>query len=136
MIRSREAGATLIEFAIVLPLLVLLLFGIIEAGWAFSQSVEVRNAAREGARLAVVDFGTGQQVIDETCARADLSGSGATVDVTVNGTTSVTVDITQSYASLTGLLNPFFNGLNLSSTVEMRIERDLDTMSSHSGVCP
>ncbi len=131
-----ERGASLIEFAIILPLLVLLLFGIMEAGWAFSQSVEVRNAAREGARLAVVDFGTGQDVIDETCNRADLSGSGATVTVTINGTESVTVDIAQSYTSLTGLLDPFFGGLSLNSTVDMRIERQLNTLTNDSDVCP
>ncbi len=33
-----------------------LVFGIMEAGWLFAQQVEVRNAAREGARLAVVDY--------------------------------------------------------------------------------
>lgn len=134
--RNGDSGAALVEFAILLPLLVILLFGIMEAGWAFSQSVEVRNAAREGARLAVVDYGTGQNVIDETCARADLSGSGATVTITVNGTDSVTVDIAQTYTSLTGLLDPFFGGLSLSSSVEMRIERDLDVLTSDSDTCP
>lgn len=131
-----ESGAALVEMALVMPLLVLLLFGIMEAGWAFSQSVEVRNAAREGARLAVVDFGTGADVITETCNRADLSGSGANVAVTINGDQTVTVDITQSYTSLTGFLDPFFGGLNLNSSVEMRVERSLDTLTSDAGVCP
>ncbi len=135
-IRGKERGAALVEFAMVLPLLVMLVFGIMEAGWAFSQSIEVRNAAREGARLAVVDYGTGQDVIDETCARADLSGSGATVSVTINGTESVTVDISQSYTTLTGLLDPFFGGLSLDSTVEMRIERQLNQLNNDSGTCP
>ena len=54
--RDREDGASLVEFAVVLPLLILLVFGIMEAGWLFAQQVEIRNAAREGARLAVVDF--------------------------------------------------------------------------------
>lgn len=135
-IRRDEVGASLVEFALVLPLLIVLLFGIMEAGWAFSQSVEVRNAAREGARLAVVDYGTGQDVIDETCNRANLSGSGANVTVTKNGTESVTIDIAQSYTSLTGLLDPFFGGLNLSSSVEMRAERDLATLTNQANTCP
>ena len=47
--RDREKGASLVEFAVILPLLVLLVFGIMEAGWGFAQLVEIRNAAREGA---------------------------------------------------------------------------------------
>ena len=43
---------TAIEFAIAAPLLFLLLFGIIDFGWAFSQNLDVKHAAREGARLA------------------------------------------------------------------------------------
>lgn len=52
--RSRERGATLVEFAIVAPLLFILLFGVVEfarLGYAFS---EVWTAAREGARYATV----------------------------------------------------------------------------------
>ena len=75
----RERGAALVEFAVVVPLFLILVFGVIEAGWFFAQEVELRNAAREGARLAVVDFGNGQEIRDETCSRADLSGTGATV---------------------------------------------------------
>jgi len=52
----------------VLPLFLLLLFGVMESGWMFAQQVEMRNATREGARLAVVDYGTGIAVIDETCS--------------------------------------------------------------------
>ena len=46
---DREKGASLVEFAVVLPLLILLVFGIMEAGWLFAQQVEVRNAAEENA---------------------------------------------------------------------------------------
>ena len=53
--RDRERGAAAVEFAVILPIFVLLIFGTMEAGWFFSQQVEIRYAAREGARLAVVD---------------------------------------------------------------------------------
>ena len=58
------------------------------------------------------------------------------MSVTINGTESVTVDINQSYTSLTGLLDPFFGGLSLDSTVEMRIERQLNQLNNDSGTCP
>ncbi|MEN8040223.1 MAG: TadE/TadG family type IV pilus assembly protein [Actinomycetota bacterium] len=124
----------MVEMAIVMPLFLMLLFGIMEAGWAFSQQVEMRNATREGARLAVVDWGTGDQVIDETCSRADLSGAGTTFTVTVN-TESVTVNASKTYQSLTGMIDGFA-GLTMSSSVEMRTERALDVLTDASKVCP
>ena len=58
--RSQESGAALVEMAVILPLLVLLLFGVIEASWAFAQANDVRHGAREGARLAAVEALTGE----------------------------------------------------------------------------
>jgi Flp pilus assembly pilin Flp len=50
----REDGAAAVEFALLLPLLVLLLFGFIQFGIAFNTKIQATNAAREGARMAVV----------------------------------------------------------------------------------
>jgi Flp pilus assembly protein TadG len=49
-----ERGAELIEFALVLPLLLLLLAGILDMGFLFKDWEVVTNAAREGARVAVL----------------------------------------------------------------------------------
>lgn len=46
-----ERGAAAVEFALVLPMLVMLLFGIVTSGLAYSESIGVTNAVREGARL-------------------------------------------------------------------------------------
>ncbi len=46
----RDRGATIVEAAIVLPLLFLVLFALVEFGWAFKDSLSVGHAAREGAR--------------------------------------------------------------------------------------
>lgn len=51
---SDERGAALVEMAIVLPLLLLVLFGIIEFGLVLQQSQVLSNAAREGARVGSV----------------------------------------------------------------------------------
>jgi Flp pilus assembly protein TadG len=51
----REGGATLIEFALSLPIIALLLFGAIDLGLAVYASNTVANAAREGARVAAVN---------------------------------------------------------------------------------
>ncbi|MEN8114203.1 MAG: TadE/TadG family type IV pilus assembly protein [Actinomycetota bacterium] len=136
--RRNERGASAVEFALVLPLFVLLVFGIMEAGWLFSQQVEIRNAAREGARLAVVDYGSADTIIGEVCSRADLSGHGATVTIAANPT-SVAVSVSNPYESLTGVLDSIFGGgkVVMTSDVEMRTERPLDTLGGGgSGTCP
>ena len=50
----RERGAVAVEMAIVLPILVLLVGGIVDFGRAYFTQVVLTNAAREGARAAVV----------------------------------------------------------------------------------
>lgn len=50
---SREKGQTLVEFALILPILLLTIFVIIESGRIFQAYVTVQHAAREGARYAV-----------------------------------------------------------------------------------
>ena len=53
--RSRRArAAAVVEFAVVLPLLLTILFGIIEYGWVFMVRQTLQTAAREGCRLAVL----------------------------------------------------------------------------------
>jgi Flp pilus assembly protein TadG len=51
---NRTEGASAVEFAILLPILVMLLTGIIQFGMAYSNYVSITHAAREGARLAAV----------------------------------------------------------------------------------
>ena len=49
-----ESGAELIEFSLTLPLLLLIVLGIIEFGFVFREYEIVTNAAREGARIAIL----------------------------------------------------------------------------------
>jgi Flp pilus assembly protein TadG len=77
-----EDGAALIEFALVLPLLVLLLFAMLEFGKAFNYWIDETHLANEGARWAVVDHnpgsGTLQQYIKEQATTAELRDGGTT----------------------------------------------------------
>ena len=52
--RRSEEGAQLVEFALVLPLLLFVLLGICEFGFIFQRYEVLTNAAREGARMAVL----------------------------------------------------------------------------------
>ena len=50
---NTQNGAALVEFAIVLPLLLILVFGIIEFGVMFYDKAVITNASREGARAGI-----------------------------------------------------------------------------------
>lgn len=55
MTRARhETGQSLVEFALVLPIFLLILMAIVDFGWAFRGYIVTTNAAREGARWAVI----------------------------------------------------------------------------------
>ncbi len=51
---GRRRAAAIVEFAVVLPLLLTILFGIMEYGWVFMVRQTLQNAAREGCRVAVL----------------------------------------------------------------------------------
>ena len=92
MIRSRpilhhrhdRRGAAAVEMAIVLGLLILLVFGIIEMGRAIMVNQVITNAAREGARRAVIPGATDAQVqarIDQYLAAANITGFTRTIEI-------------------------------------------------------
>ena len=96
-----QDGAAAVEFALLLPLIVLLLFGIIEFGLAFNTRIQATNAAREGARMAIVgigdwgDVGGGTsfwQAVQQDAGLADLENCVLSTEDVVGGTLTVTFD--------------------------------------------
>jgi Flp pilus assembly protein TadG len=77
---SDESGQALVEFALVLPLLLLLLFGMLDFGKAFNYWIDETHLANEGARWAVVNKnpggGTLQQYIQQQSDSAELRNGG------------------------------------------------------------
>lgn len=73
-IRSRrgrdERGAAAVEFALVLPLLIAFLFGIISFGFLFAQDLALGNAARQTARYGVVETRTCGEIVAEAISAA------------------------------------------------------------------
>lgn len=51
----RDEGASTVEFALIVPLLLAFLLGIIQFGFVFAQSASLANGARQGARYGVVN---------------------------------------------------------------------------------
>jgi Flp pilus assembly protein TadG len=78
-----ERGAALVEFALVLPILLILLFGMLDFGKAFNYWIDETHLANEGARWAVVNKNPGsgslQQYIQQQADTPELRNGGASV---------------------------------------------------------
>lgn len=80
-----ERGAAAVEFALVLPILVMLMFGIIQFGTAFNQKQGLHAAAREGARVGSIPTSTQQDITDMvTSAMQGVTGPAPTVSIVPN----------------------------------------------------
>jgi len=153
-----ERGAAVVEFAIIGPILFLLIFGLIDFGLIFNDFLAVRNGAQNGARLgAVANFGTNSactltpaspttsteaiKLMCQTKDRMGLNAANSRVKIVVdpNGYAdgNELVVCTQYPAtSRTKLLSPFITGKVMSSRVSIRIEQtsyELANLSAPSG---
>ena len=63
--RKSESGQAMVEFALLLPVALLLLGAVIEFGWAFYNKLMIANLAREGARSGIVYLATIQPAVLE-----------------------------------------------------------------------
>jgi Flp pilus assembly protein TadG len=121
-----DSGQTMTEFALVLPVIVLLLFGIIQFGIAFNNYIAVTDAARTGARKAAVSRGiTDPAGATEAAARASASGLDQDkLDVTVASSFERGSDVTvsTSYPYSISLLGLVVKTGRLESTTTERVE--------------
>jgi len=117
---GRDGGAALVEFAVLLPLLLSVLMGIVEFGWALSQQLDVRHGAREVSRMVATD----DFDLTDACGRMDLS-TGAVITLSGSGGSvgdAATVNVTTTLRTLTGFFDSFLPA-TLSSEVRVRIEQ-------------
>ena len=87
-----DDGAAAVEFGLIAPILVLLVFGIMSFGILFAQTLSLNNAARQGARYGAVGSRTCDQLITETKASSgtiNLNPTNVTVKV-LRGTSLAT----------------------------------------------
>lgn len=122
-----EAGAEVVEFALVLPLLLLVLTGIIDFGLMFQRYEVVTNAAREGARVASLPGYAAADV--QARVQAYLTASGLTATPTIPAPTEtclvagahnvpvVTVTVDYPYTlSIVGPIASLFGGSGFTLT--------------------
>jgi Flp pilus assembly protein TadG len=123
-----ERGQALTEFAFVLPLLVLLLFGVIQFGVLYNHYVTLTDAVRAGARKAVVSRYLGGSAATQACKDAvkasasSLNLTDAQISCTSSWKPGEDVVVQATYPYEINLLGISFVSGDLSSTTTERVE--------------
>ncbi len=107
---KHESGQAMVEFALILPVFIAILFAILEFGVYFSHSISVTSAAREGAREGIVcasdaDFSSRVETKVQNAA-AGLNASNLNISVSKTGSSGnqdVVVSLDYAAATLTPL---------------------------------
>jgi Flp pilus assembly protein TadG len=135
---KKKNGQTLVEWALVLPVLLLMILGVMDLGRAVYYNSVVYNAAREGARYGIIHPCDNGGVESEVGKRA-VATTISTISITWNTDLkpdpkqdpnkcddstkpypkSITLVVTSNFAPVT----PFVGPVTLSSTSTMRVER-------------
>jgi len=119
-------GQALVEFALMLPVLMLLIIGMMEFGLIINQYMVVTEAAREGARSAAVGNSNTTIISVTKIAASQIDTSQLTITISPTDTrvrgNSVTVTVGKPVA-ITTLLSPFFPaGFTVQGVSTMRVE--------------
>ena len=126
LISREDRGQTLVEFALVLPLIAILLFGVIQFGIAFNNYVTLTDAVRAGARKAAVSRQTGDPVGAATSAvvasATDLNSSNLQVSVNSDWQPGDPATVSASYPYSINLLGVVVKTGRLSSQTTERVE--------------
>jgi len=131
-----QSGASAVEFALVLPLLVLLAFGIIEFSMALYDKAMITNASREGARAGIafrvppVSDDEIVNVVNTYLGNSLITFGGpaaAATTVTRNGSTpgdelTVSVDYTYTFFLIPNFITDLTGGVRLMAATVMRME--------------
>lgn len=127
---NREQGQALVEFTVILPVLLIVLWGIFQFGVAFNDYIQVTSAAREAARKAAVSRSLGSAAAASAAIAAakttapdlHLSDSQITVSPSNNWNQGTDVTVTVKYPFKINLLGRVMGSGNLTSSTTMRIE--------------
>lgn len=129
---ARLRGQGMVEFALVAPILFMMVFGIMEAGWLLFHNHQVSNAAREGARYAVVngemsgEVATTEEVHDQILERVSLANGGSLdvellqLDGNMEPDSRIRVAVDYRHQTLVGFFFPSA-GIDLSASSTMRV---------------
>jgi Flp pilus assembly protein TadG len=114
--KARDRGTAAVEFALVVPVLLLIVFAIIDFGRALNAQIELTGAAREGARLAALGYPDATIQARVAAAAPDLSGVTVTVAAScppgAGSAADAQVDVSYSFSFITPIsaISAFFGG--------------------------
>ena len=126
---KKEEGQALVEFALILPIFLLLVVAIIDFGWIFYNTSRMTNAAREAARIIAVDeaadIGSLKSSVRSNLTESIYVGDSVTVTIERKENGGDGYPVAKAYVSgrlkpLTGLLGDSFQ--NISANAYMRLE--------------
>ena len=92
-LKKMERGAELVEFAFILPVLLVIFAGIWDFGRAFRTYQAITNAAREGARFAVLPEGKNQETAIQNRVKAYLTRAGIDTTFINSGNVDTYVEV-------------------------------------------
>ncbi len=112
-----ERGQATVEFALVIPLIAIMLLLIVQAGLVVREQVMLINGVREGARAAAIDPST-----DAAFVTRSSSGIGNAVVNTSNDGTDVTVRATANVPIVVPGLSAWHDSIAIEASATMRNE--------------
>ena len=120
----KAKGQSLVEFALVIPILLLVIFGLFDLGYAVFIKNMISNAAREGARTGIIFTKTDADI----SARVNAAAPGLNLTPTITPpyprqfNEPITVTVTYTYVPLTPVIGGITGSVPLSSTSVMIVE--------------
>jgi len=120
---NSDRGAAAVEFALCLPLLLLLLFGLIDFGRALNAQLTLTQAAREGVRLAALGYPAAEVQARADAAAPELSGVSVTVAAScppdAGPAADAVVNVSYSFSFITpvGAIAGLFGGGGLGAPI-------------------
>jgi Flp pilus assembly protein TadG len=124
----KPRGQALVEFALVLPVFIFLLMGVVDFGRAVYAYNTLGNASRAGVRLAIVDQNTAAILQRARAAAIGITATDVSVSVSpsppcdkIGCETQVTV--TYTWRPLTPIIGNVVGSIPITSTTSMPVER-------------
>ena len=117
-----ERGSSVVEFALTIPLVLILLLGIVEVAIVARTEIQLVHAAREGARQAATSPNTSDAA---NAVRRALGGAGSRARISVSRPSTIGAPARVTVSMPYRVAAPVFGGfsINLSATSTMRTER-------------
>ena len=125
LFKKRERGQELVEYALILPIFLLIIMGIFDMGRAVYYYSALQNSVREGARYGIInpdDIGGIESVVQNKAVGLDISA--LTVTTSYPDSDTIQVRATFQFQIITPIIGVFFgsNEIMLGGQSSMRIE--------------